>query len=80
MSHIISSSFNLTIHRKILKLVKFKNSNVNMTVLPPNDFLVLERYNGTVQRIVNGIELEEPVLDVNVAAQDKIVCRELVRF
>jgi hypothetical protein len=51
-----------------------------MIVLPPNDFLVLERYNGTVQRIVNGIELEEPVLDVNVAAQDKIVCRELVRF
>jgi aldose sugar dehydrogenase len=42
----------------------------NMAVLAPNDFLVLERYNGTVQRIVNGIELEEPVLDVNVAAQD----------
>jgi aldose sugar dehydrogenase len=38
-----------------------------MAFLGPNDILVLEKDNGTVQRIVNGKMLPEPVLDVNVA-------------
>jgi aldose sugar dehydrogenase len=38
-----------------------------MAFLGPNDILVLEKDNGTVQRIVNGQMLSEPVLDVNVA-------------
>jgi aldose sugar dehydrogenase len=42
----------------------------NMAVLSPDDILVLERFEGTVQRIVNGNKLEEPVLDVDVSSQD----------
>ena len=38
-----------------------------MAFLGPDDILVLEKDNGTVQRIVNGKMLPEPVLDVNVA-------------
>jgi glucose/arabinose dehydrogenase len=38
-----------------------------MALLGPNDILVLEKDNGMVKRIVNGVILEEPVLDVNVA-------------
>jgi hypothetical protein len=38
-----------------------------MAFLGPNDILVLEKDNGTVQRIVNGKKLPEPILDVNVA-------------
>ena len=42
----------------------------NMAVLSPDDILVLERFEGTVQRIVNGSKLTEPLLDVNVSSQD----------
>jgi aldose sugar dehydrogenase len=38
-----------------------------MAFLGPDDILVLEKNNGTVQRILNGITLADPVLDVNVA-------------
>jgi glucose/arabinose dehydrogenase len=38
-----------------------------MAFLGPDDILVLEKNNGTVQRILNGTMLSEPVLDVNVA-------------
>ena len=38
-----------------------------MAFIGPNDILVLEKDNGMVKRIVNGVILEEPVLDVNVA-------------
>ena len=38
-----------------------------MAFIGPNDILVLEKDNGIVKRIVNGVILEEPVLDVNVA-------------
>jgi glucose/arabinose dehydrogenase len=40
----------------------------SMAFLGPNDFLVLEFHKGTVQRIVNGTVLPEPLLDVNVAS------------
>jgi glucose/arabinose dehydrogenase len=42
----------------------------NMAVLSPDDILVLERFEGTVQRIVNGSKLTEPLLDVDVSSQD----------
>ena len=42
----------------------------NMAVLTPNDILVLERFEGTVQRIVNGSKLAEPILDVDVSSRD----------
>jgi glucose/arabinose dehydrogenase len=46
-----------------------------MAFLGPNDFLVLEKEKGTVQRIVNGIMLPEPVLDVNVGvSQERCMC------
>ncbi|NOJ29996.1 MAG: quinoprotein glucose dehydrogenase [Nitrososphaeraceae archaeon] len=39
----------------------------NIAFLAPNDFLVLEKDKGTVQRIVDGKIMEKPLLDVNVA-------------
>jgi aldose sugar dehydrogenase len=39
----------------------------SMTFLGPNDILVLEKNRGTVQRILNGEMLREPLLDVNVS-------------
>lgn len=38
-----------------------------MAFLGPNDILVLEKNEGTVQRILNGTTLSDPVLDVNIA-------------
>ena len=38
-----------------------------MAFIGPNDILVLEKDTGTIKRIVNGVILEEPVIDVNVA-------------
>jgi glucose/arabinose dehydrogenase len=40
-----------------------------MAFLGPNDILVLEKNNGTVQRIVNGKMLPQPLLDVDVTNQ-----------
>src|SRR5919198_5210709 len=44
--------------------LKFPTS---MAFLGPDDILVLEKNEGTVKRIVNGVMLPEPLLDVNVA-------------
>ena len=41
----------------------------SMAFLGQNDILVLQKDNGTVQRIVNGTMLLNPLLDVNVATQ-----------
>lgn len=41
----------------------------NMAILGPNDFLVLEKSKGTVNRIVNGVMLADPLLQVNVASE-----------
>jgi glucose/arabinose dehydrogenase len=38
-----------------------------LTFLGTNDILLLNKNNGTVNRIVNGVLLKEPLLDVNVA-------------
>ncbi|MDW0194578.1 MAG: PQQ-dependent sugar dehydrogenase [Nitrososphaeraceae archaeon] len=38
-----------------------------MAFLAPNDFLILEKDKGTVQRVINGQTLDKPLLDVNVA-------------
>ena len=42
-------------------------SPTGMAFLGPNDILVIEKAKGTVQRIINGMMLPEPLLDVNVA-------------
>ena len=39
----------------------------SMAFLGPEDILVLEKNEGTVRRILNGVLLEEPLLNVNVA-------------
>ena len=43
------------------------NFPTSMAFLGPNDILVLDKNKGTVNRIVNGTMLKEPLLDVNVA-------------
>ena len=43
----------------------------SMAFLGPNDILVLEKDKGTVQRIVDGKMLPNPLLDVNVANLDE---------
>ncbi len=42
-----------------------------MAFLDKDNILVLEKNEGTVRRIVNGVLLAEPVLDVNVANEDE---------
>ena len=50
----------------IFEGVEFPTS---MAFLGSNDILVLEKNKGTVQRIINGSILKEPLLDVNVASR-----------
>jgi glucose/arabinose dehydrogenase len=46
-----------------------------MAFLGPDDFLVLEKEKGTVQRVTNGEMFPEPLLDVNVAtSQERCMC------
>ena len=42
-----------------------------MAFLGPNDILVIEKDKGTVQRIIDGKMLPEPILDVNVANESE---------
>jgi glucose/arabinose dehydrogenase len=44
-----------------------------MAFLDPNDILVLENHKGTVQRIINGVKLAQPLLDVNAAVHDGLL-------
>jgi glucose/arabinose dehydrogenase len=47
----------------------------NMAFLGPNDLLVLEKDKGTVQRIIDGKILPQPLLDVNVATSvERCMC------
>ncbi|HET7390759.1 MAG TPA: PQQ-dependent sugar dehydrogenase [Nitrososphaeraceae archaeon] len=48
----------------VFRGIKFPSS---MAFLGPNDILVLEKNNGTIQRIINGKILSHPLLHVNVA-------------
>jgi aldose sugar dehydrogenase len=68
------NSSGLAIHDPGLEAVvvyKGLDFPTNMAFLAPNDILVLEQKNGTVQRIVNGNILQDPVLDVNVANENE---------
>ena len=42
-----------------------------MAFLGPDDILVLEKGQGTVQRIVNGEILPEPLIQVDVTSKDE---------
>src|SRR5919112_5086784 len=52
---------------QVEEVVRGLDLPTTMAFLGPNDILVLEKDKGTVQRIVNGKMLPEPLLDVNVA-------------
>lgn len=54
-------------HLKVEQVVGGLDTPTTMAFLGPNDILVLEKDKGTVQRIVNGKQLVQPLLDVNVA-------------
>ena len=56
---------------KVERVVGGLKFPTTMAFLGPNDILVLEKNNGTVRRIVNGVMLPEPVLDVNVATYNE---------
>jgi aldose sugar dehydrogenase len=46
-------------------------SPTSMAFLGPNDILVLEKGQGTVQRIVNGKILPEPLIQLDVTSKDE---------
>jgi glucose/arabinose dehydrogenase len=52
---------------RVEQIVHLDNITTGMAFLSENDILVLEKNNGTVQRVVNGKIMPEPVLDVDVA-------------
>ena len=47
-------------------VVKGLKHPTSMAFLGPDDILVLEKDSGKIKRIVNGVMLKEPILDVNV--------------
>jgi aldose sugar dehydrogenase len=48
-------------------VVKGLDRPTQMAFLGPNDFLVSEKNNGKVLRVVNGSPIQKPIIDVNVA-------------
>jgi aldose sugar dehydrogenase len=56
---------------KVELVARGLKSPTSMAFLGPNDILVLEKNNGTVQRIVNGVMLSKPLLDVNIANKNE---------
>jgi glucose/arabinose dehydrogenase len=52
---------------KVEQVVEGLEAPTTMAFLGPEDFLVLEKDKGTVLRVTNGITLDKPLLDVNVA-------------
>src|SRR5215216_2959301 len=58
---------------KVQTIFKGLDLPTNMAFVGTNDILVLERWEGTVQRIINGKMLPNPVLDVNVSKHDGLL-------
>lgn len=52
---------------KIEEVVEGLDTPTTMAFLGPDDFLVLEKDKGTVQRVVNGKMVDQPLLDANIA-------------
>ncbi|HKG41938.1 MAG TPA: hypothetical protein VKA98_07355, partial [Nitrososphaeraceae archaeon] len=60
---------------KVELIVQGLDLPTTMAFLGDNDILVLEKDKGTVQRIVDGKMLPEPLLDVNVATSvERCMC------
>ena len=53
-------------HLKVEKVVDGLDFSTSMAFLGPDDFIVLEKKRGTVQRIINGTIQNEPLLDLPV--------------
>lgn len=63
------------LHAELVVDLGLTSLPTTMAFLGPNDFLVLEKEKGTVQRVVNGKVLPEPLLDVNVAGSiERCMC------
>jgi aldose sugar dehydrogenase len=58
---------------KLEVVYKGLESPTAMAFLGPGDFLVVEEKKGTVERIVNSVKLQKPLLDVNVATSYGLV-------
>ena len=56
---------------KVETVFKGLRPPTSMAFLGPNDILVLEKDDGTVQRIVNGTMLPQPLLQVPVATESE---------
>jgi aldose sugar dehydrogenase len=61
---VIDSALEVQVVTKGIKL------GTDMAFLAEDDILVLDRWDGTVRRVIDGKLLQEPSLDVNVAKQD----------
>ena len=70
------------LHRKIIPALKDTTLGLelvssalkdptSMAFIGRNDILITEKNTGTVQRVLNGEILEEPLLDVNVNGEDE---------
>jgi glucose/arabinose dehydrogenase len=63
------------VNLKVEQVVEGLQKPTTMAFLGPDDILVLEKNNGTVQRAINGKMLPEPLLDVNVATKiERCMC------
>ena len=58
---------------KLEVLYKGLDLPTSIAFLGPNDILVTENINGTVQRIVDGVKLTEPLIDLDVARHDGLL-------
>jgi len=66
------SSNEPTVSDSVLKVEKVLDGltfPTGMAFLGPDDLLIIEKNNGTVHRISNGVMSKEPLIDVNVANQ-----------
>lgn len=54
---------------KVEKVLDGLSFPTGMAFLGPDDILIIEKNNGTVHRIYNGLISKEPLLDINVANQ-----------
>jgi aldose sugar dehydrogenase len=67
--NVFSEPYMLDNNLKIEKVYSGLNFPVSMSFIDDDDFIVLEKNNGTVHRIVNGQLIPEPLLKVNVDTQ-----------
>ena len=60
-------------HLKVETVYQGLERPTSITFLGPNDFLVSEVLGGTVQRVVNGIKLTQPVIQLDVSQREGLL-------